>query len=325
MDLTGTYDANTPAGLLTVTLRVASGGRLEGELRAGTSALRLAGMADGHRGEGTATNDLGAQVVFQVETVGRPTRDPAGRPRDRRHRRGGAPAARRAGCADAQSGGAGFSHGGDTCSTRGGRADGAVRRARLPGWDLGWTRGRMRVDGEGSVYAEGRQLRWAIDGDMVVLTGPGGSARVGYHLDSDQLRFTANGQTETFTRVNLDDPMQTLAGVWVATESHVDPSLAMIITQYVTLYADGAASFEKTEGGASRTRVSEHLMRFSSFHQAGPRSVNGRWRSDGMNLELQWSWRNAPVVGRVNGAAGKLVLDNVGILNEGAPLTYERQ
>src|SRR4051812_41751493 len=70
MDLTGTYDANTPAGLVTVTLRVASGGRLEGELRAGTGVLRLAGMADGYRGEGTATNDLGAQVVFQVERSG---------------------------------------------------------------------------------------------------------------------------------------------------------------------------------------------------------------------------------------------------------------
>src|SRR5512140_93333 len=70
MDLTGTYDVNTPAGLVTVTLRVTTSGQLEGELRAGTGMLRLAGMTDGHRGEGTATNDLGAQVVFQVERSG---------------------------------------------------------------------------------------------------------------------------------------------------------------------------------------------------------------------------------------------------------------
>jgi hypothetical protein len=83
-------------------------------------------------------------------------------------------------------------------------------------WD--GPRGRMRVDANGTVFAEGQQLRWAIEGDMVVLTGPRGSVRIGYSLDGDRVRFIANGQTESFTRVDLDDPMQTIAGAWVAAE-----------------------------------------------------------------------------------------------------------
>ncbi len=143
--------------------------------------------------------------------------------------------------------------------------------------------------------------------------------------DGDRLQVTANGQTESLARIDLDDPMQAAAGVWAATESHVDPSIAMVISQYVTLYPDGAASFQKTEGGASRSQVSESLERFSSFRHTGQRSVNGRWRSDGVNVEVQWGWRNAPVVGRVDLAAGKLVLADVGILVEGATLTYDRR
>ena len=119
--------------------------------------------------------------------------------------------------------------------------------------------------------------------------------------------------------------MQAAAGVWVATESHVDPAIAMVITQYITLYPDGAASFQKTEGGASRRQVSESIERFSSFRHTCQRSMNDHWRSDGIHVEVQWSWRNAPVVGRVDVAAGKLVLADVGILVEGATLTYDRQ
>ena len=67
MQLAGTYKVMTPGGLVTVTLRVAADGRLEGELRAAALALRLAGVAEGLRAEGTATNDAGASVVFQLE------------------------------------------------------------------------------------------------------------------------------------------------------------------------------------------------------------------------------------------------------------------
>jgi hypothetical protein len=186
-------------------------------------------------------------------------------------------------------------------------------------------RGRTRFDADGSVVFQGQRLQWAVDGEALVLTGPGGSARVAYVLDGDRLQVTGNGQIERLVRVDLDDPMQAAAGVWVATESHVDPAIAMVITQSITLYPDGAASFQKTEGGASRRQVSESLERFSSFHLTGQRSVNGRWRSDGIHVEIQWGWRNAPVAGRVDLAAGKLVLADVGILIQGATLTYDRQ
>ncbi|HEX8107533.1 MAG TPA: hypothetical protein VF516_07375, partial [Kofleriaceae bacterium] len=64
MDLTGTYEASTPVGVVTVMLHASREGRLQGEVRTGSIVLRLAGSTDGVRGEGTATNELGANAVF---------------------------------------------------------------------------------------------------------------------------------------------------------------------------------------------------------------------------------------------------------------------
>lgn len=50
MDLTGTYEAGTPAGVVTVTLQASPEGRLQGEVRIGPILLRLAGSTDGVRG-----------------------------------------------------------------------------------------------------------------------------------------------------------------------------------------------------------------------------------------------------------------------------------
>jgi hypothetical protein len=323
MDLTGTYEASTPAGVVTVTLQALSEGRLQGEVRVGPILLRLAGSTDGIRGEGTATSELGASAVFQLECsgdqLGIQLVDLATGGVDTlvcQRRRDGAPRG-------AMPAAPALSRGPAVASS----APAAPTTGAAPGALVGtWQgpHGRTRFDADGSVVFQGQRLQWAVDGDALVLTGPGGSARVAYVLDGDRLQVTGNGQTEHLTRVNLDDPMQAAAGVWVATESHVDPAIAMVITQYITLYPDGAASFQKTEGGASRRQVSESLERFSSFHNTGQRSVNGRWRSDGVHVEVQWGWRNAPVVGRVDLAAGKLVLADVGILVEGATLTYDR-
>jgi hypothetical protein len=325
LDLTGTYDANTPVGVVTVTLHASPDGRLQGEVRTGPIVLHLVGSTDGVRGEGTATNELGASAVFQLEgsgdQLGIQLVDLATGGVDAlacQRRRGGAPRSTTP-AAPALS-----PHGPAVTSP----ARPAPTPPAAPGPLVGtWQgpHGRTRFDADGSVVFQGQRLQWAVDGDALVLTGPGGTARVAYALDGDRLQLTASGQTESLARIDLDDPLQAAAGVWVATESHVDPAIAMVITQYVTLYPDGAASFQKTEGGASRSRVSESLERFSSFHNTGQRSVNGRWRSDGMHIEVQWGWRNAPVVGRVDPAAGRLVLADVGILVEGATLTYDRQ
>lgn len=325
MDLTGTYEASTPVGVVTVMLRASPDGQLQGEVRTGSIALHLVGSTDGIRGEGTATSELGASVVFQLECSGDQLAirliDPATGGVDAlvcQRRRDGAPrSAMPAAPATSPPGPA------TTAPARAAAPPGAAPAALVGTWQ--GRQGRTRLDADGSVVFQGQRLQWAVDGDALVLTGPGGSARIAYLLDGDRLQLTANGQTESFARVDLDDPMQAAAGVWVATESHVDPAIAMVITQYVTLYPDGAASFQKTEGGASRNQVSESLERFSSFHLTGQRSVNGRWRSDGAHVEVQWGWRNAPVVGRVDLAAGKLVLADVGILVEGATLTYDRQ
>lgn len=323
MDLTGTYEASTPAGVVTVTLQASPEGRLQGEVRIGPILLRLAGSTDGVRGEGAATSELGAGAMFQLQRSGDQLAihlvDLATGGVDAlvcQRRRDDAP--RSTISAPPLSRGPAV-----TPSVQAAPTPTAAPGALVGTWQ--GPRGRTRFDADGSVVFQGQRLQWAIDGDALVLTGPGGSARVAYVLDGDRLQVTGNGQTEHLVRVDLDDPMQAAAGVWVATESHVDPAIAMVITQYITLYPDGAASFQKTEGGASRRQVSESLERFSSFHNTGQRSVNGRWRSDGVHVEVQWGWRNAPVVGRVDLAAGKLVLADVGILVEGATLTYDRQ
>jgi hypothetical protein len=325
MDLTGTYDASTPAGVVTVTLQASPDGRLQGEVRTGPIVLHLVGSTDGVRGEGTATSELGASAVFQLEGSGDQLAiqlvDLATGGVDAvvcQRRRDGAPrTAMPAAPALSPRGPA------VTSPARAAPAPMAAPGALVGTWQ--GPHGRTRFDADGSVVLQGQRLQWAVDGDALVLTGPGGSARVAYLLDGDRLQFTSSGQTESLARIDPDDPMQAAAGVWVATESHVDPAIAMVITQYVTLYPDGGASFQKTEGGASRTQVSESMERFSSFRHTGQRSVNGRWRSDGRHIEVQWGWRNAPVVGRVDVAAGKLVLADVGILVEGATLTYDRQ
>jgi hypothetical protein len=115
----------------------------------------------------------------------------------------------------------------------------------------------------------------------------------------------------------------------MAQESSLDPQFFMSITQYVTLYPDGAVGFAKSEGGATRTQVSEHLERFSSFkaNQGGGAKTYGRWQQEGDTVTIQWqgAFANATWRGRVNPKNGKLVIPRAGILKEGDTLEYERQ
>ena len=103
----------------------------------------------------------------------------------------------------------------------------------------------------------------------------------------------------------------------------------MSITQYLSLYPDGTIGFAKTEGGATRTAVSEQLERFSSFKTkaGGAGRTYGNWKADGDTVTIQWrgAFNNATWQGRVDPRTGKLTIRGAGILNEGDTLAYERQ
>ena len=78
----------------------------------------------------------------------------------------------------------------------------------------------------------------------------------------------------------------------------------MSITHSLSLYPDGSVGFAKTEGGATRTAVTENLERFSSFKNktaGAPGKTYGRWQVDADGVvSIQWSgaFKNATWQGR---------------------------
>jgi len=148
--------------------------------------------------------------------------------------------------------------------------------------------------------------------------------KIPYKLDGDKL-ILGSGPTQTLTR-SAGGP----AGVYTVTESSLDPQFFMSITHYLTLYPDGSVGFEKTEGGASRTKVTENFERFRSWkeHQGQAGRTYGKWQADangGVTIQWQGAFKNATWEGRIDPKTGKLVLPHAGILKEGEALAYEKQ
>jgi hypothetical protein len=121
--------------------------------------------------------------------------------------------------------------------------------------------------------------------------------------------------------------MQQVAGVWVGEESSLDPQYYLSHTQYVTLFPDGSVGYEKAEGGASRMQATETLERFRSWQtgRQGSAEIYGRWQSDGLNVTIYWNrWNNLVSQGQVDVPSGQMSLSGMGVLNEGATLTFRR-
>ena len=121
--------------------------------------------------------------------------------------------------------------------------------------------------------------------------------------------------------------MTALAGVWVCEESSLDPQYYMSYTQYVTLFPDGTVGYAKAEGGATRTQVTESLERFRSWQSGLQGSGDfGRWQSDGGSITIQWNrWNNLVSSGQADAASGTMSLSGMGVLQEGATMTFKRQ
>lgn len=204
-----------------------------------------------------------------------------------------------------------------------------------------WTdgNGRIRFNADGSCDYLGQKLSYTYDGTTVTLKGPAATVQFAATVDRDTLTTRVNGEVQTLTRVpenpqpgnaaqtalNPNSP----AGVYVVSESSIDPSNALVITQYLTLWPDGSVSWAKSELGASRTAVSEQLERFSAFRNGGDKGqILGRWQAspDGRSVVVQWNvWNNLRCQGLFDPASGTLRLEKMGILQDSATLDYKRQ
>jgi hypothetical protein len=172
-------------------------------------------------------------------------------------------------------------------------------------------------------------------------TGRLGDKEGTYTMKNGKLRLEGGGQwVEMPARMEGDslilgeNPSQKLeragvAGVWVGSEADVDPTNALVITQYLVLYSDGGVGFTKTELGASRQQVSEMLEKFSSFRTspATQRKIYGHWKADGNRINIEWQGmrNNGTCAGSFDLSKMKMSLPNVGILHEGASVEFTRQ
>jgi hypothetical protein len=205
-----------------------------------------------------------------------------------------------------------------------------------------WTDGTGQIvfNEDGTCDYVGQKLRYTYDGETLALTGPGGTVQLKVRVKGDTLIASDGNEAQELRRVRQrrggDDAQGRgdapgvaagVAGVYVAQESSVDPTNAMVITQYLILWPDGSVGWEKTEMGATRASVGERLERFSMFRNdpAAKGRTYGQWRSDGRNVEIAWNiWDNLRCRGQID-ARGNLTVEHMGILDEGATLTYERQ
>lgn len=188
--------------------------------------------------------------------------------------------------------------------------------------------GSVIVRPDGTLRSGGKEVKYTLDEKFITLTDDTGWLKIPYKLEGADKLILGTGPTKTLTRAAAG-PAGAAAGVWSVTESSIDPTNVMSITQYLTLYPDGTVGFAKTEGGATRTAVSEQLERFSSFKTkaGGAGRTYGRWQADNNgNVTLQWqgAFGNATWQGKID-RTGKLVFPNAGILNEGSTQAYEKQ
>jgi hypothetical protein len=182
--------------------------------------------------------------------------------------------------------------------------------------------GFAQVREDGTIKSKGKEGKWEADGQFLTLRDDTGWVKVPYKLDGDKL-ILGSGPTQTLTRA------KGAAGVWAGSEATLDPANFMAIYHTLTLYSDGTVGFEKGESGASRRMVTENLERFSSFknHTGQKGKTYGKWEEDGGTVTIQWqgAFGNKQMQGRFDSKTMKLVVRGIGILEEGAAVTFERQ
>ena len=197
-----------------------------------------------------------------------------------------------------------------------------------------WTdgQGSLTFNADGSCDYVGQRLTYTYDGTTAVLTGPAGTVSLPLRIEGDRMIMSQGGQTQTLTRGKPTAAPAAdasgLAGVYVASEGSMSDGYAMSTTQYLTLWPDGSVGWTKSELGASRTQVTENLQRFSSYrtNPSAKGQTYGSWQATAGGVVIQWRiWNGLQCQGRLDPSTGALSITGMGILNEGATLTYERQ
>lgn len=196
----------------------------------------------------------------------------------------------------------------------------------------------FEIRADGTILVNGNSVNYEVQGSTLTLVGPGGRVPYEFSLEGDILKLTSDGTTDTYHRVGgaggtapgYDEPGNVpigVAGVWVCQEASLDPSNSMSYTQYIGLLPDGSVAYEKAEGGASRQAISEYLERFRSWRNDGTMVGDaGRWESDGRTIRIEWRlWNGLVSEGEVDLTNGRMTLSKMGVLDEGATLTFERQ
>jgi uncharacterized protein (DUF2147 family) len=196
----------------------------------------------------------------------------------------------------------------------------------------------FKEDGTGTLA--GKPFRYKQEGQVLITTSADGKeTRIPFTLDGNRMVVIVNNEIGVLTRADPAAPAGAagekaqagnasgVAGVYVAQESSIDATNAMVLTQYLILYPDGTVGWNKSEMGATRQQVTENLERFNSFRTgaANNNKTYGRWESNGRDIVVQWNiWNNLTCRGQIDGS-GTIHLEKMGTLNEGATLEFKRQ
>jgi hypothetical protein len=172
-----------------------------------------------------------------------------------------------------------------------------------------------------TITAQGKSISYnaVVSGDSLTMSGGDLSGPVTFH------RAGAAGAPSTPPPA-VTGPMADVAGVWTNTESSVDPSIAIIYTQYITLFPNGTFSWAKSEGGASRTQLDQYTEQFRSWNQSSPTMGDaGTWETDGSSVTLRWARYSYTSDGQVDLGSNSMSLSHTGVIDQGATLTFNRQ
>ena len=174
----------------------------------------------------------------------------------------------------------------------------------------------------------GDTLTLNVNGQVVALTRqPAGNQTSSSNPPNNPIEGVTSPDSESgSTATNPNPTMKALAGVWVGEEASLDPQYYMRFTRYLILYPDGSVGFDKTEGGASSTQISEYQARFTYFSsgRTGNQNVWGQWVTDGSNVQVHWK-NNTAWQGQFDPASGKMLMFGVGVIEEGSNVVFERQ
>lgn len=184
--------------------------------------------------------------------------------------------------------------------------------------------GLVLVREDGTIRSKGEDGKWGIDEKYITLTDKEGNwLKIPYKFEGDDKLVLGTGPTQTLTRA------KGYAGVWVGSESTVGANSFLNITQYVTLYSDGTVGFQKTEGAVTRRQVTDELAKFTHVRekQGEKGKTYGKWSADGNTITIQWegAFGNRTMTGRADSRTMKMEVRGIGILEEGATVTFERQ